>query len=170
MGIYAVQVMGGRERFAADMVRKYGHGLVEECFLPSFELMKRFDGQWHKVTELLFPGYLFIKTDEPDAVAARLRAAPVFMRLLGSSGDRFTPLAPDEIAWLEAFTTVKTHVVEMNTGIIEGDTVIVIEGPLKGHEAMITKIDRHKRLAYLDMHMFGRNKSVRIGLEIVRKH
>ena len=90
------------------------------------------------------------------------------MRMLGNDNS-FTPLAPDEVAWLEAFTTAKTHVVEMSQGVIEGDTVMVTEGPLKGREALITKIDRHKRLAYLDMHMFGRTKSVRIGLEIVRK-
>lgn len=169
MGIYVMQVMGGRERAAADLVNKHVQSLIKECFIPSYELMKRLDGQWRKVTELLFPGYLFIETDDPDAVAALLRRAPMFMKLLSSSNDAFIPLTPSEVAWLEAFTTAKTHVVEMSTGVIEGDTVIVTDGPLKGHEAQITKINRHKRLAYLDMHMFGRTKSVRIGLEIVRK-
>ena len=57
----------------------------------------------------------------------------------------------------------------MSVGVIEGDRVIVTEGPLKGHEAQITKIDRHKRAAYLDMRMFGRHKTIKVGLEIVRK-
>ena len=169
MGIYVMQVMGGRERTVAHAVNEHARPLVRECFMPSFELMKRHEGAWRKVEELLFPGYLFVETDDPDGVAALLRRAPIFMRLLKCANDQFIPLTPEEVAWLEAFTTAKTHVVEMSQGIIEGDSVIVTEGPLKGHEAMITKINRHKRLAYLDMHMFGRTKSVRVGLEIVRK-
>lgn len=168
VNIYVVQVIGGRERTGAELVRKHAGDVIEECFLPTCELMKRKGGVWRKVQELLFPGYLFVKTRHPERLAERLRGIPVFMRLLGGN-DSFTPLSRDEGIWLEAFTTAKTHVVEMSLGIIEGDTVLVIEGPLKGHEARIEKIDRHKRLAYLDMYMFGRTKSVRIGLEIVRK-
>lgn len=58
---------------------------------------------------------------------------------------------------------------EMSEGIIEGDRVMVTRGPLKGHEASITRIDRHKRLAWVDMSMFGRSKTIRVGLEIVSK-
>ena len=58
----------------------------------------------------------------------------------------------------------------MSTGVIEGDRVIVTDGPLVGREALISKIDRHKRLAYLDMRMFGRIKTIKVGLEIVRKN
>ena len=168
MRIYVIQVIGGRERTGAELLRRHADDVVEECFLPTFELMRRKDGEWRKVRELLFPGYLFVKTNDPERLAVRLRAVPVFMRLLGND-DSFTPLFPDEVTWLEAFTTAKTHVVEMSRGVIEGGAVVVTDGPLKGREAQITKINRHKRLAYLDMHMFGRTKSVRIGLEIVRK-
>lgn len=58
---------------------------------------------------------------------------------------------------------------EMSEGIIEGDRVVVTRGPLKGREASITRIDRHKRLAWVDMDVFGRSKSIRVGLEIVSK-
>ena len=47
--------------------------------------------------------------------------------------------------------------------------MVVTSGPLRGREAQISKIDRHKRLAWLDMRMFGRNKSIKVGLEIVSK-
>ena len=132
--------------------------------------MKRTGGQWRRVTETLFPGYIFIETSRPAEAAVALRRTPTFTRLLGGNDDKFIPLSADEVTWLEVFTTAKGHVVEMSEGIIEGDNVIVTDGPLKGHEALISKVDRHKRLAYLDMQMFGRTKTVRVGLEIVRKH
>ena len=70
---------------------------------------------------------------------------------------------------LRALVVGKTHTVEMSEGLIEGDKVTVTSGPLRGREAQISKIDRHKRLAWLDMRMFGSNKSIKVGLEIVSK-
>lgn len=169
MGVYVVQVIGGRENTARNLLYKHASDCLEECFLPRFELTKRKEGEWHKVKELLFPGYLFVQTNNPEQLNARMRTIPVFMRLLGSN-DQFTPLAPNELSWLNSFADTDGHLVEMSQGVIEGDKVIVTEGPLKGYEAMITKINRHKRLAYLDLQMLGRQKTVRIGLEIVRKN
>lgn len=57
----------------------------------------------------------------------------------------------------------------MSEGIIEGDRVIVTRGPLRDLEANIIKIDRHKRLAWVDVDMCGRSKTIRVGLEIVSK-
>lgn len=168
MGVYVVQVIGGRESTARSLLYKHAFDCMDECFLPKYELMKRKEGEWHKVKKPLFPGYLFVRTNNPEQLSARMRAIPVFMRLLGSN-DQFIPLAPDELLWFNTFTDMGKYLVEMSRGVIEGDRVIVTEGPLKGHEAMITKINRHKRLAYVDLHMFGRDRTVSIGLEIVRK-
>ena len=168
MGVYVVQVIGGRESTARSLLYKHAFDCMDECFLPKYELMKRKEGEWHKVKKPLFPGYLFVRTNNPEQLSARMRAIPVFMRLLGSN-DQFIPLAPDELLWFNTFTDMGKYLVEMSRGVIEGDRVIVTEGPLKGHEALITKINRHKRLAYVDLHMFGRDRSVSIGLEIVRK-
>ena len=79
------------------------------------------------------------------------------------------PLSAEEVAWLQALTNVETHTVEFSRGVIEGDEVKVVKGPLRGQEAKIRKIDRHKRLAFLEMHIFGRTKVVKVGLEIVSK-
>jgi len=34
---------------------------------------------------------------------------------------------------------------------------------------LIRKIDRHKRLAYLEIRILGRVKTVKVGLEVTRK-
>ena len=169
MGMYVVQVIGGQESHAAYLVNKLAADVVDECFVPRYEVMKRKDGTWVRAHERLFPGYLFMVCDDPTAAAQRLRQIPMFMRVLGSDGDTFIPLRPDEIAWLNAFTTADAHVMELSQGIIEGDQVRVVSGPLKGHEARITRIDRHKRLAWMDMSVFGRTKTIRVGLEVVSK-
>lgn len=118
---------------------------------------------------LLFPGYVFVTTDRIDEVAQHLRELPMFAKVVGGHDEQYVPLEPQEVAWLQALTNVDSHVVELSCGVIEGDEVKIWKGPLKGQEARIKKIDRHKRLAYLEMHMFGRTKVVKVGLEIVSK-
>lgn len=169
MGIYVLQVAGGQERRAAELARRLLGNKLGDCFAPVRELKKRKAGQWRTVKELVFPGYLFLETEDQENVYARLRQAPVLMRLLTSTGDEFLPLNNEEIDWLRALVVGKTHTVEMSEGLIEGGKVTVTSGPLRGREAQISKIDRHKRLAWLDMRMFGRNKNIKVGLEIVSK-
>ena len=59
--------------------------------------------------------------------------------------------------------------IEMSEGVIEGDQVRITKGPLRHHEGWIKKINRHKRLAYLEIEMFGRTLEAKVGLGIVRK-
>lgn len=169
MGIYVVQVAGGKETKAVEKIAGVAQGNVQDCFVPRREVMKRIDGVWRKKCERLFPGYVFVQTDDPVRVQQLLRAVPTFTRMLGSAGDTFLPLTRDEVTWINVHTNADTHVVEMSEGIIEGDRVVVTSGPLKGQEASITRLDRHKRLAWVDMDMFGRHKTIRVGLEIVAK-
>lgn len=169
MGVFVVQAIGGQEDRAAALIAKLAQGAVEDCFVPKREVMHRKSGQWHHTLEKLFPGYVFVQTSAPGQVREALGRVPAFTRMLTSAGDTCLPLTADEVAWINAVTDVDTHVMEMSEGVIEGDRVIVIRGPLKGHEVLIARIDRHKRLAWMDMNMFGRHKTIRVGLEIVSK-
>lgn len=169
MALYVIQVIGGKERHVCDLVNRQLNDSINDCFVPRREVMRRVEGEWITIRETLFPGYLFIETKEIQCVMGRLAHIPTFTRLLGVSDEKVIPLSPDEVAWLTALMKPLDKVVEMSVGVIEGDRVIVTSGPLVGREALISKIDRHKRAAYLDMRMFGRNKTIKIGLEIVRK-
>ena len=90
------------------------------------------------------------------------------MTKLLKTGEEITPLSPQEIALLQKLGK-EDQEIEMSTGMIEGDRVQILTGPLLGMEGMIKKIDRHKRMAYLDVEMFGRTLAMRVGLEIIKK-
>lgn len=169
MALYVIQVAGGKEGRVVELIDKFvSEGLVQECFIPRYEIMRRYRGEWHKRIETLVPGYLFIECKDVGRVNEELRRVPAFTRLLGND-DRFIPLTDDEVRWLNAFTDLGDRVVKMSEGVIEGDKVIVLNGPLMNHEGQISKIDRHRRIAYLDMPMMGRTKTIKVGLEIVSK-
>lgn len=167
--LYVIQVTGGREEHARQLVLRLLTDVAEDCYTPAYEAMKKVRGEWRLVRGVLFPGYIFVQTSDPAALRRALSDVPAFTRLLGGNDDEFIPLTDDEVAWLNAFTDVETHTVHMSEGVIEGDRVLVTKGPLRGHEGQIARIDRHKRIAELEVHMFGRTKRVKVGLEIVRK-
>ncbi|OUO57999.1 hypothetical protein B5F74_11335 [Collinsella sp. An271] len=167
--MYVLQVPGGHEKVARNLLEKLLGDLVRECFVPLYESMRRRDGAWKRETRLLFPGYVFVTTSDINRVAQHLRELPFYAKVIGGRDEAYVPLLPEEVAWLQALTNVDSHTVELSCGVIEGDEVKIWKGPLKGQEAKIKKIDRHKRLAFLEMHMFGRTKIVKVGLEIVSK-
>lgn len=170
MPIYAIQVLSGKEQKVAKLIGEQCSDVVKDCFVPQREVAKKRGVEWRKTQEVIFTGYVFLETRDAIAAAAALQKIPAYTRFLGAHNDKFISLDDFEVAWLAAFAPVSAqHVITTSKGVIEGDRVIVTEGPLVGREAMITKIDRHKRLAWVSMKMFCRTNNVKVGLEIVRK-
>lgn len=168
---YVMQVATGRELKTLDLMgRVLGEDAGAEFFVPRFQYHKKIKGAWQLVEELLTPGYLYARTSarSVDDLARRLWQVPAFTRMLAQDDGSFVPLSSDEEAWLVRLTGAD-HVVEPSIGFIEGDRVVITEGPLAGLESQIKKIDRHKRLAYIDVHLMGRTKTIKVGAEIVRK-
>lgn len=169
MRIYAIQISSGEEAKVEECIRRFvDEALVGEIFVPRFEAMRRWKGEWHKRAERLAPGYLFVETRDAEKLALQLRRVPAFTKVLGNN-EVFIPLNDEEVAWLNAFTGNGRRVIEMSEGIVEGSKVIVLRGPLVGHEAEIKRIDRHRRMAELEVSMLGRMKTIRLGLEIISK-
>ena len=169
MRIYAIQVASGQEAKVEELIRRFiDESMIGEIFVPRFESMRRWKGEWHKRMERLTPGYLYVEANDVERLALQLRRVPAFTKVLGNN-EVFIPLNEDEVAWLNAFAGDERRVVEMSEGIMEGSKVIVLRGPLMGHEAEIKRIDRHRRTAELEICMLGRVKTIRLGLEIVSK-
>lgn len=166
---YVVQTVGGQERKVLSLIDSYrDECLIKELFVPQYEVMKRIQGEWVARKEILLPGYVFVDTRHPDKIKDVLYRIPKFTRLLGNN-DMFLPLTDSEVTFLNAFCAPGHRIIDCSSGIIEGDRTIILKGPLMGHSGLIKKIDRHKRLAYLEMSICGRIKNIKLGLEIVQK-
>lgn len=140
-------------------------GVLQECFIPQVDVPKRVSGKWEQYRRKLVPGYVFLVTKDVDALSQQPHSVPAFTKLLGNDNS-FIPLDSTEVLWVERFTRSGHRVIDMSAGKKVGDSIVVTSGPLVGHAGLITKIDRHKRLAYVSMTMFGRTTSVKMGLEI----
>lgn len=154
------RLQGGLQQVAQQTSR-------ETCFIPYYEQMKRYQGAWHKERRILFPGYVFIVSDDLEQLERRLRQVIGLTKLLGIEHTAI-PLTEEEVLFLTRFGG-DDHVVVMSKGIMENTQVFITEGPLQGWEGLIKRIDRHKRKAWLEVQMFGRKQQVEVGLEILEK-
>ena len=169
MATYVLQVGVGKEQKTIDRIRReVSRDLYDEVYAPHYMRRMNWAGQWRMVEEAMVPGYIFANTCDPYALRAALRSVHAFTKVLGY-GDELIALGEDESLWLERLTSPGKRTVAFSEGLIEGERVRITSGPLMGYESEIARIDRHKRLAWLNFNVTGRVKTVRVGLEVVRK-
>lgn len=166
---YAIQVIGGRENTVLSLIEQLVDPTTyKECFAPKYQTQKKVRGEWMTAKALLLPGYLIVDTGSINEFAAELRKVPVLTRVLGSN-QIFTPLTRTEMDWLNAFANKKDHVVEISTAVKEGDRIVITSGPLMQHAGLIKSVNRRKSLAFLEIQMFGRTITTKVGLAILKK-
>lgn len=165
---YVIQVHTGKEQETVLQCQKLvSPAVLGKSFLPYYKAMKRYQGEWHMETRILFPGYVFLVTDQPERLFLELKKVPGLTKLLGT-GEEIVPLTLEEITYLQRIGR-QDQIVEMSTGVIDNGELQVLEGPLAGMEKSVKKIDRHKRKAWVEMKLFGKVVETVVGLEIVEK-
>lgn len=165
---YVVQVrVGAEEKIKLQCQKNISESILERCFIPYYEEKRRVQGEWRIQQKVLFPGYVFMITEDIENLYEQLKCVIGMTKLLGT-GEEIVPLAEEEIRFMQNFGG-DDQIVQMSLGIIEQSEVKILSGPLQGKEAFIKKIDRHKRKAWLELEMFGRMQTIQVGLEVIAK-
>lgn len=165
---YVMQVRtGSEENIQLQCQKDISSEVLEDCFIPYYEEKRNIKGEWTTQRKILFPGYVFLDSQQVVRLYSNLQQVSGLTKLL-KTGDEVVPLTAEEVQFLRTFGG-EEQIVGMSEGIIENSKVMVMSGPLMGKEGYIKKIDRHKRRAFLEMPMFGRVQKIQVGLEIVAK-
>ena len=165
---YVMQVRTGtEENIRCQCQRLINSDILERCFIPYYQQKKRFQGEWHIQERILFPGYVFLIAENLEQLVNELKKVIGLTKIIGT-GNEIVPLISEEVDLLMKMGTDK-QLVEMSCGIIENDRVQIVSGPLTGMEGSIRRIDRNKRIAHLEIEMFGRTVEMKVGLEIIKK-
>lgn len=168
MGWYVVQTMAGQERKVQSRISQKVIRGRETAFVFDNERMYRIKGEWIKDRKPLFPGYLFVTTDEPESFDARLRNEIHGRSLLKVDG-RVMPIRAEEEEYLKRIGGDE-HVARFSEGYRIGDRVEITRGAFAGYNGVIKKLDRHNREAKIILSLFGRGVEVDIGLAIVKSY
>ena len=166
---YVIRTSSGNEETVRDLLKSNG---IEAKIIYREMYYKR-KGSVISVIKELFPGYIFAVTDmdyqDFDKLLTSIR--------YGNS-QYFFNLKPDKEG-TPALSEKEKHyisrlvgdgdVIQSSTGYIEGDKIVITDGPLMGYESRITYIDRHKRICKVDVDFLGGVRNITIPLEIVAK-
>lgn len=165
---YVIQVRTGTEEsIRLQCTARIPQIVLERCFLPYYEEKKKIRGSWIVQKKHLFPGYVFIVTEDIERLYEMLKNVMGMTKLLGV-GEDIVPLTEEEVQFLKQFGG-EDQIVGISEGVIDKSVTKILSGPLVGMEGTIRKIDRHKRKAWIEIEMFGRMQSVQVGLEILWK-
>lgn len=137
--------------------RNLSNAAARDVFVLTYDQMRRFQGAWHVEKKLLFPANVLLESENEDILRGE-------MARQGNGG--ILRLEPEEENFLR-FLCGKDKHIKMSRGVIVKGVTRVIEGPLRGMEAQIRKIDRHKRLASVEAP--AGQRMIPAGLEIVEK-
>ncbi len=163
---YVVHTMKGQETKYLDGIREYVTDEADEAFMMINEKQYKHQGRWEAERENLFPGYLFVATDQPEDFDRRLRKKYHPLKLL-TFDDEIKAIRPEEQAFLRRLGG-EDHIVRYSEGFKDGDQIVVESGSLKGLSGEIRKVDRHNRQAVITVSLFGRETNVTLGLGIVK--
>lgn len=146
-------------------------GLYEEEYgrllFPQRTLTIRRRGKTRTETAAIYPGYLFLEAEtvHPEVYWA-LRPVDGIYKFLKANTD-IEPLAGEDrrilVHFLEHGETVRTSRVVFD----ENKRIQVLEGPLKGLEGRIIKVDKRKRRAKVRLNMYENSFSVDFGFDLI---
>ena len=169
---YVIQVKTGKEQKAIqDILKNKPDDPTFDVFAPHRKALRKFKGEMKEVIERCFPGYVFVNTNDAEALFKQLYFTPGFTKLLGREADtnNFVPLDKDESRMIDIlYSENNDHITEIsNIEVKEGQTIKVISGPLLGLETQIKKVNLHKRTVTVEFMMCGRLVESPIGINII---
>ena len=163
---YVIQTLTGKEEKCRQMIqRDCDSSTYERCVVAYVQRKKREKGAWVTKIEKFAPSYVFLKSHMIELFALELSKMIGFSVLL-QNDNIYLPLFPQEEKLLEHLLGNGDTIAE-SYGVKVGQTIQVTAGPLQGMEGMIKYIDRHKRIAVVEMELFDRKVEMKLALEVV---
>lgn len=189
---YVIQTMTGDEQELADLaadrqkdVREKGiadevyqnsdGGLAHSrFFVIRREVVWRRQGECIKHTEILFPGYVFVDTENPQELYHGLKKVPKFAKLLGKSELtdseklEFVSVSDEEKKFLENLLdgdpedTVRLSPVKT----VKNGEIVECGGALRYYKDRIVKKRIRLRYVIVRLPFLGQEKDILLGIEV----
>lgn len=167
---YVIHVKSGMEEKLLNDIRTGidDKNILEDIFCPKMLVYKNHEDKLEKC----FPGYLFVKSNNPEELGKKLYFIEGYTRLLKDGNSTgYMPLSSIEVELLEHLLGNRDdHVIDKSTvEISEGKIVRVIDGPLYGFKGRVLKVNVHKRIAIVETTIASQTTTVKLSLDIIRK-
>ena len=165
---YVIHTVSGMEQKCLQQCGIYiDRDDYNEMFIPRYIAQKHFKKEWHEVEKTLFPGYLFVDTEKIKPVIEGLKKFRQYTKVL-QDGEMVSPITAQEQQFLTAMMDPQ-HLVRYSEVFLIGEKVCITTGPLKNFEGYIRIVDRHRRVAKLEIPIFGRPTPAEVGFGAIKR-
>lgn len=168
MNWYVLFVKAGQEQKVEVLLNKWLDRKVFTPFILLQQKLFKIGGIEKLELKPLFPGYVFIKSE-----VSGLEFIKSINKYISDSYDiiRILKYSDTEIAMRECEQNMllklcNNNCIEVSNGVKDGNKINITDGPLRGLESMVRKIDRHKRQAWIEMEVMGSTRLISMALEI----
>ncbi|MEG0961519.1 MAG: transcription termination/antitermination NusG family protein, partial [Lachnospiraceae bacterium] len=174
---YVIQTISGEETEIIEMIQKtVSKSLYQACIFPLCENVWKSKGINIKI-EALFPGYVFIETENPEELFLNLRKIIKLSKLLRNgdshNGYSFLNLKQEEVDFLKnIINDDKEQIVRRSSIWCEekpngGKSICRVEGPLAHYMKELVKVDFKNRRAFIELEFLGEKRRIRLGIRLL---
>ena len=161
---YVLHVITGEETKIRDKIKKDIVGV--SALVPRKDMRERRNGEWERVTRVLFPGYVFIHLHLAVPNYYKIKSYPGVINILGH-------LCPEPVPDEEMLLIVQLSGEEDPLGISDvyfvDSQVVVKNGPLKGIQGKIVRVEPRRHRAKVEIMLMGEPRIVEMGINLIDK-
>ncbi len=165
MSWYVIQTYTGGEEKLVEMIRRIVPvQYYDKCFVVYSEQLRhrQQENQIHVLR--LFPGYIFISSDDIEQLFRCLKKVPAMTKIMSTDDFAFTPLCDGEAEFLLDIMDAD-HIVRLSYVATDGrDHVGYLSGPLERCRDKIQAYRFRKRYAVIRLMLEGKEKEVKLGI------
>lgn len=173
MEYYIIQVATGREQTFINNIKKMNTELINkyDFIYLTRELTIKRQGKWLKEQQPIFPSYIIVQSEAliDSKALTEFKKIPDFYYFLNSNKD-IVPLSNSDLALIKRLIEFGPKIGSSLICFDENERIVVIEGPLKGMEGNIIKVDRRKQRAKICIDFLGTSYTMDLGFEDISKH
>ena len=170
MNYYALQVKAHGENKFIRLFRALHPDIKFPLYFPQRRLDIRHGGQIRQSMSAVFPGYVFIEAAGDDELLSHqwdFRRTEGFYRFLRSNQE-IVPLANRDLELVLHFIkNVGPVAGRSRVYFNENSRIVVIEGPLRGLEGRIIKVDKRKGRAKIKLDLYDDSFALDLAFEVI---
>jgi transcriptional antiterminator NusG len=164
---HVIWVLTGKEK---EFIRRFREivpcDLYTQVWTPYKVWIKNSGKEKKQMLSKMFPGYVFIDTDSPKAIQQLIKNEQLCMGLL-QNDDEFLRVSDEERQIIDFFTSGK-GIAGVSLCVIENGQLRAIEGPLKGMEDKVFRLERSKNQAWVKFdNLLGAERRLSFAVEII---
>lgn len=170
-GWYVIHTYTGFEDQVAQSLQQRVESLgmgdfVYDIMVPTEKQVEIKNGKRKVVEKKIFPGYVFVEMSVTDYSWYVVRNTPNVTGFIGL-GVRPTAIPDKEIQTIKKRMGIDEPTYQIDFAV--NDLVRIVDGPLKGFEAVVNEIDEEKGKVRVAVNMFGRETPTTLDFLQVKK-